>query len=78
MMKDIGQIVTPELSEVNTPTDILISVAQLQPTERPIEDRYSVNFDPTQSRIIVGVYDGMFCLLSSNINLSISDRTRRF
>ena len=62
MMEDMGQIVTPKLSEVNTPTDILISVAHLQPTGRPIEDRYSVNFDPTQYRIIVGIYDGTFCL----------------
>jgi len=37
---------------------MVVHAAQYQPTERPIEDRFSLNFEPTQNRLIIGVYDG--------------------
>ncbi|PPQ66427.1 hypothetical protein CVT24_007193 [Panaeolus cyanescens] len=52
----VGQISTPR---INTPPGVIIHCAQLQPTDRPIEDRYSVHFDADQDRLILGVYDGM-------------------
>ena len=35
-----------------------LSVVQYQPTDRPIEDRYSVHEDEEKKRLILGVYDG--------------------
>jgi hypothetical protein len=36
----------------------VIDVVRYQPTERPIEDRWSYAYDKISSRLIVGVYDG--------------------
>lgn len=52
----VGQITTPTFSF--RAEGIRVAVAQYQPTERPIEDRFSVNYDASQNRLIVGVYDG--------------------
>lgn len=41
-----------------------IDVAQFQPTDRPIEDRFSIDYDEVKSRLILGVYDGLRRLLS--------------
>ncbi|KDR77314.1 hypothetical protein GALMADRAFT_96092 [Galerina marginata CBS 339.88] len=51
----VGQIVTPTLS---IPGDFHIHVAQYRPTDRPIEDRFSLDFDAEKTRLILGVYDG--------------------
>ena len=45
-------------SIVELPSGHKVYVAQYQPTERPIEDRYSVDFEG--NRVILGVYDGAF------------------
>jgi hypothetical protein len=37
---------------------IRINILQYQPTERPIEDRFSINISTGSNRIIIGVYDG--------------------
>ncbi|KAF9463276.1 phosphatase 2C-like domain-containing protein [Collybia nuda] len=37
---------------------IKIEVCQYQPTDRPIEDRFSVTANEASSRLIIGVYDG--------------------
>ncbi|KAF9485732.1 protein serine/threonine phosphatase 2C [Pholiota conissans] len=52
----VGQITTPKI--YTRPPGIIIDVAQFQPTDRPIEDRFSVDFDISQNRLIVGLYDG--------------------
>ncbi|KAF9530592.1 phosphatase 2C-like domain-containing protein [Crepidotus variabilis] len=54
----VGQVVSPTLDNSKLPARLIISVAQLQPTDRPIEDRFSIQFDPVRARFIVGVYDG--------------------
>ncbi|TFK31726.1 phosphatase 2C-like domain-containing protein [Crucibulum laeve] len=41
-----------------THAGICIHVVQYQPTERPIEDRFSIDFEEHSKRLIVGVYDG--------------------
>ena len=55
------EIITPDLDiDITDIRSALVTVAHLQPTDRPIEDRYSAHFDKTQNRLILGVYDGMF------------------
>ena len=36
----------------------IIDVVRYQPTERPIEDRWSYTYEESSARLIVGVYDG--------------------
>ncbi|KAJ2925309.1 hypothetical protein H1R20_g11731, partial [Candolleomyces eurysporus] len=36
----------------------LVDAVRYQPTDRPIEDRWSFNFDPHTDRVVLGVYDG--------------------
>ena len=55
-METVGQITTPKLTLV--PDGIKVDIAQLQPTSRPIEDRFSLNYDASRNCLIVGVYDG--------------------
>lgn len=55
-METVGQITTPKITLV--PDGIKVYIAQLQPTSRPIEDRFSLNYDASRNRLIVGVYDG--------------------
>ena len=55
-METVVQITTPTISLV--PDVIKVDIAQLQPTSRPIEDRFSLNYDASRNRLIVGVYDG--------------------
>ncbi|KAH6910186.1 phophatase 2C family protein [Coprinopsis sp. MPI-PUGE-AT-0042] len=45
-------------SKVLTTVHYTISIVQYQPTDRPIEDRYSITEDAKQKRLVVGVYDG--------------------
>jgi pyruvate dehydrogenase phosphatase len=52
----VGQITSPTITTHSQ--GIIIDVAQYQPTDRPIEDRFSINLNATQTRLIVGVYDG--------------------
>ncbi|KAF8153201.1 phosphatase 2C-like domain-containing protein [Crassisporium funariophilum] len=55
-MEDVvGQIITPT---ADIPTGLAIHIAQFQPTDRPIEDRLSLNLDVNSNRLILGVYDG--------------------
>ena len=65
----VGRIVAPTLT-CNIPQeyDMSIYAAQYQPTERPIEDRFSLTFDPSQKRLIIGVYDGAPFPLSMHFN----------
>ncbi|CAA7269933.1 unnamed protein product [Cyclocybe aegerita] len=51
----VGRILTPT---IESPPEVSVHIAQFQPTERPIEDRFSVHHSSDQSRLIVGVYDG--------------------
>ena len=61
----VGRVVAPTLTcSIPQEYGVAIHAAQCQPTERPIEDRLSLNFDPTQNRLIVGVYDGAPSVLS--------------
>ncbi|KIM41591.1 hypothetical protein M413DRAFT_27905 [Hebeloma cylindrosporum] len=55
----VGRIVSPTLTCAIPPEyGVCIHAAQYQPTEPPIEDRFSLDFDPIQNRLIIGVYDG--------------------
>lgn len=38
---------------------IKFEICQYQPTDRPIEDRFSVTANEDSTRLVVGVYDGM-------------------
>ncbi|KAJ3515606.1 hypothetical protein NLJ89_g1654 [Agrocybe chaxingu] len=51
----VGRILTPT---IESPPEVSIHIAQFQPTERPIEDRFSVHHSSDHSRLIVGIYDG--------------------
>jgi len=55
MVNIVGQTITPTLS---IPDTLQIHIAQYQPTERPIEDRFSVDLTDDGTRLIIGVYDG--------------------
>ncbi|KAH9474791.1 Protein phosphatase 2C-like protein C10F6.17c [Psilocybe cubensis] len=51
----VGQTIVPIF---DLPEDLQIHVVQYQHTERPIEDRYSVNLSDDGRRLLIGVYDG--------------------
>ncbi|PPQ92534.1 hypothetical protein CVT25_010367 [Psilocybe cyanescens] len=55
MINVVGQTIVPTL---DLPEGLQIHVAQYQPTERPMEDRYSVNLTDDGRRLLIGVYDG--------------------
>jgi hypothetical protein len=58
-MSSQGEVITPDLDFNLDTLPALVTVAHLQQTGRPIEDRYSANFDKSQNRLILGIYDGM-------------------
>lgn len=37
---------------------VQVSSVQYQPTDRPIEDRFSISVSPDVQRVLLGVYDG--------------------
>ncbi|KAF7341969.1 PPM-type phosphatase domain-containing protein [Mycena venus] len=43
---------------IETVASVTIASVQYQPTDRPIEDRFSITVSPDGSRLILGVYDG--------------------
>ncbi|KAJ7130134.1 phosphatase 2C-like domain-containing protein [Mycena epipterygia] len=43
---------------IQTVAGVQISSVQYQPTDRPIEDRFSITVSPDGARLIVGIYDG--------------------
>lgn len=63
MAMTVGQTIAPI---VDLPEGLQVHVAQYQPTERPIEDRYSVNLSNDGRRLVIGVYDGQLwpCLFA--------------
>jgi pyruvate dehydrogenase phosphatase len=43
---------------IQTVAGVQIASVQYQPTDRPIEDRFSITVSPDGARLILGVYDG--------------------
>jgi len=58
-MSNVKELVS---STVKITPSIAVDIVQYQPTERPIEDRFSTTFDQASNRLILGVYDGISLL----------------
>jgi hypothetical protein len=43
---------------IETIAGVTVSSVQFQPTDRPIEDRFSITVSPDGARLMLGVYDG--------------------
>ena len=54
--------IVEQTSKIVEGTRWRVDVVRYQPTDRPIEDRWSFHYDKEQKRLILGVYDGMLPL----------------